>query len=168
MNASSEKPGPVWPVVKTSFFFVLVPGTFAGYFPYSMLTRRGLWVVPEIGALELLALGLVALGVAGLLWAGWHFATTGRGTPAPFDPPKFLVARGPYRYVRNPMYLSLLLVLLGQSLFFSSALVLRYAAVCWVCVHLFVLLYEEPTLQHKFGASYEAYCKAVPRWLPRM
>lgn len=103
----------------------------------------------------------------GYFWCAWDFAFAGRGTPAPFDPPKILVARGLYRFVRNPMYVSILMVLLGESLLLKSLLLLRYAAIWLVIVHVFVLLYEEPTLRRKFGASYEQYCKDVGRWIPR-
>ena len=110
----------------------------------------------------------VLLGAMGYLWCGLDFAFAGRGTPAPIDPPKDLVARGLYRFVRNPMYISVLLVLLGESLVLQSADLLRYAGVAGVGFFLFVLLYEEPALRSKFGPSYQRYCEEVPRWIPRM
>jgi protein-S-isoprenylcysteine O-methyltransferase Ste14 len=77
------------------------------------------------------------------------------------------VAQGLYRYVRNPMYVSVLLVLLGESVFFESRRLLLYAGIVWLVVHSFVLIYEEPALRRKFGAAYDEYCRRVPRWLPR-
>ena len=93
---------------------------------------------------------------------------TGRGTPAPIDPPKELVARGLYRYVRNPMYVGVMSILVGEALIFASRTLVWYAVTVFIGFNLFVLLYEEPTLRHKFGAAYERYCAAVPRWLPRL
>lgn len=161
-------PGRAFSLAKTAFFFVLVPGTVAGYAPYRMLARRGLWAMPELGIWQAAGALLIALGAAGLLWCGWHFAVTGRGTPAPFDPPRVLVVKGLYRYVRNPMYVTVATILIGESLFFQSWLLLRYLVACWVILHLFVVLYEEPTLRGKFGAAYEEYCKHVWRWIPRI
>jgi protein-S-isoprenylcysteine O-methyltransferase Ste14 len=158
----------VWPLAKTAFFFAVVPGTVAGYVPYWMLLRRGLWRVPEPGLLEWLGAALMLAGAAGLAWCGWHFAVTGRGTPAPFDPPRHLVVKGLYRHTRNPMYVSVAAVLIGESLLFSAPVLFGYLAACWVFIHLFVLLYEEPTLRYKFGDAYDAYCRAVPRWIPRI
>jgi len=98
----------------------------------------------------------------------WDFAANGRGTLAPVDPPRTLVVRGLYRYVRNPMYVGVMTILLGESLFFASTTLLRYAIGCFVAFHLFIMLYEEPTLRSKFGESYITYCSAVNRWLPRL
>lgn len=154
------------PLVKTAFFFAIVPTTVAGYVPYRILLRRGLWTLPAAGPEPATGALLIALGVAGLLWCGWNFATTGRGTPAPFDPPKVLVVKGLYRWVRNPMYVSVATILVGESLFFQTAALLGYFAVCLLFVHLFVVLYEEPTLREKFGPAYDDYCRRVGRWIP--
>jgi protein-S-isoprenylcysteine O-methyltransferase Ste14 len=161
-------PGRAVSLLKTAVFFVLVPGTVAGYVPYRMLARRGLWEMPSPGGRPAAGALLIALGVAGLLWCGWHFAVSGRGTPAPFDPPRRLVVQGLYRFVRNPMYVSVAAILLGESLFFSSRALLGYLVACWLFIHLFVVLYEEPTLREKFGGDYEEYCKRVRRWIPRL
>ena len=95
------------------------------------------------------------------------FVVRGRGTPAPFDAPRQLVAIGPYRWVRNPMYLGAGLVIVGYGFYVRSVSVLLLAAAMWIAVHLFVYFYEEPTLREKFDGSYEEYCRAVSRWLPR-
>ncbi|MGH7562661.1 MAG: methyltransferase family protein [Gemmatimonadales bacterium] len=96
------------------------------------------------------------------------FAVLGRGTPAPFDPPRRLVVRGPYRHLRNPMYLGAGLALLGGVLYYGSLPLLGYLTAFMVASHLFVLLYEEPTLQRLFGPDYTAYRAATPRWIPRL
>jgi protein-S-isoprenylcysteine O-methyltransferase Ste14 len=100
------------------------------------------------------------------LWCAWDFTFAGRGTPAPIDPPKELVVQGLYRYVRNPMYVGILSILLGEALLFASWSLFGYAAVVFILFFLFVVLYEEPILMRKFGESYLQYCKNVPRWIP--
>jgi protein-S-isoprenylcysteine O-methyltransferase Ste14 len=112
------------------------------------------WILALAGG----ALGLVCV---------WLFVTVGRGTPAPFDPPKVFVATGPYRYVRNPMYLSAVLVLIGAGLIIRSASILILAVLFWSLAHLMVLYYEEPGLVKRFGDSYIEYTRQVHRWLPR-
>jgi protein-S-isoprenylcysteine O-methyltransferase Ste14 len=114
-----------------------------------------------------LALPLWAVGGIILLWSFWNFLIQGRGTPAPVDPPKELVATGFYRYVRNPMYVGILLVLIGHFLWFQAIWLLVYAAVVFLSFHSFITLYEEPTLRKKFGAAYESYLERVPRWIPK-
>jgi protein-S-isoprenylcysteine O-methyltransferase Ste14 len=94
------------------------------------------------------------------------FARYGRGTPAVWDPPKAFVTRGLYRLVRNPMYLGIVLILIGEACFFHSPALLFIALFIWFLFHGFVLFYEEPTLIKKFGESYRQYCIQVSRWLP--
>ena len=110
----------------------------------------------------------IFIGGSMLVWCIWDFAKRGRGTLAPVDPPRQLVVQGLYRYVRNPMYVGALLALLGQAAFFKSVSLLWYAGAFFVCVHLFVVFYEEPTLARRFGSSYEQYRLTVNRWLPRI
>src|SRR5262249_3859812 len=97
-----------------------------------------------------------------------RFALQGRGTPAPVLPTEHLVITGPNRYVRNPIYLALVSIVLGQGLVVGNTTVLIYGAVLWLSFHVFVLAYEEPTLRGTFGAQYDAYCANVPRWLPQL
>jgi protein-S-isoprenylcysteine O-methyltransferase Ste14 len=104
-----------------------------------------------------------ALAVACIL----TFVFAGKGTPAPFDPPRRLVAQGPYRLVRNPMYLGAALVLCGAALFYESIPLAAYAVLFLVITHLFVLFYEEPTLRQTFGNDYEVYSRRVGRWWPK-
>ncbi len=95
------------------------------------------------------------------------FVVRGHGTPAPFDPPRNFVAVGPYKYVRNPMYIGGMIVLLGFGLYQRSISILCLALVWLLLIHLFVVFYEEPSLRRRFGAVYDDYCKSVPRWVPR-
>ncbi|MBI2682187.1 MAG: isoprenylcysteine carboxylmethyltransferase family protein [Acidobacteriales bacterium] len=119
----------------------------------------------QTAGLALLSAGL-AIGTA----CAFEFAWTGQGTPAPFDPPRFLVTNRLYVYVRNPMYIGALMVLFGQVLIYRPFIpgLLWYALGFWAVVHFLVLLYEEPTLRKKFGKDYEEYCLQVPRWIPRL
>jgi protein-S-isoprenylcysteine O-methyltransferase Ste14 len=94
------------------------------------------------------------------------FVVIGRGTPAPFDPPREFVAVGLYRYARNPMYIGGALLLAGFALYLRSGAALLFCLPWLLLAHIFVLLYEEPGLRRKFGATYADYCQAVPRWIP--
>jgi protein-S-isoprenylcysteine O-methyltransferase Ste14 len=150
------------PILKTLLFTIFVPGTVAGLVPYWI---RGGWP-GAAPAWATLTGGLVlAVGVAVYLWCAWRFATEGRGTPAPIDPPRVLVARGLYRFSRNPMYVGVLLAVLGQALWSRSGPLLAYAAFLAVAFHGMVVLVEEPILRRKFGAEYAAFTAGVPRWL---
>ena len=108
--------------------------------------------------------------VGGVLYLGclWDFTFTGQGTPAVWDPPVVFVSRGPYRFLRNPMYLSILTILIGEALFFQSGVLGWMAAGVGMGFHSFVVVYEEPALRQKFGPPYERYCSKVSRWLPRV
>jgi protein-S-isoprenylcysteine O-methyltransferase Ste14 len=150
--------------LKSLLFLFVAPGMVAGYIPLVLL-RRGPQL--ETGFFSYLAFPLWLIGGVILLWSFWNFLIEGRGTPAPIDPPKELVAVGFYRYVRNPMYFGVLLILIGHFLWFGFWWILVYTVIAFVVVHLFVTLYEEPTLKRKFGAAYENYLRKVPRWIPR-
>jgi len=152
-----------WNIVKTLIFTIVVPGTVGVYIPYR-LREPGPHVTSALGWLGLVP---VAVGIAVYLWCAWDFATLGRGTPLPLDAPRELVARGLYRYVRNPMYVGVLLVIVGQALWFGSVANLWYALGAGLFFHLFVMIYEEPTLRGKFGESYTSYCSNVSRWIPK-
>jgi len=97
-----------------------------------------------------------------------RFAIQGLGTPAPVFPTRHLVITGLYRYVRNPMYVAVASLIVGQGLIFGNARVLEYGALVWLSFHIFVVVYEEPTLRASFGAEYESFCRSVPRWIPRL
>jgi len=149
--------------LRALFFVLLLPGVIG----YAVPIRIGLRTGHEIGALHLLGAPLQLAGTAILLWCVRDFAVRGRGTLAPVDPPKELVAEGLYRWVRNPMYVGVVTVLLGHALWFGSRSLLVYAASVLAGFHLFVTLYEEPTLEARFGDSYRHYRATVPRWIPR-
>jgi protein-S-isoprenylcysteine O-methyltransferase Ste14 len=150
--------------LRSLLFLVLAPGMVAGYFPLALL-RNGPRL--ETGLFVYLAFPLWLVGAVILLWSFWNFLIQGRGTPAPIDPPKELVATGFYRYVRNPMYVGVLAIIIGHFLWFGYWNLLIYAVIVFIAFHLFVVLYEEPTLKRNFGASYEDYLQKVPRWIPR-
>ncbi len=153
------------PFFRTLIFTIIAPGFWTVAMPYWMLPRG---VRPELRGASVLGWPLIAAGVVlYVATAFWGFALRGKGTPAPIDPPKTLVVEGPYRVVRNPMYWAVTFVMLGEALAFRSAALAELAMAFFAGTMLFVLLYEEPALRRKFGAEYEAYCRQVPRWLPR-
>ena len=154
-------------LLRSIFFVILQPGTVAVFIPYWLITSRGVSPPYSIPALRYLGLPLMVIGAAGLLWCVWEFFTRGRGTISPIDPPKHLVVRGLYRYVRNPMYVMVVSALIGEAIFFRSLPVLIEAAAFVILANLFVLLYEEPALRRQFGESYEKYTQRVGRWIPR-
>ena len=150
--------------VKLLIFTILVPGSVTVAIPYWMLSSSAGF---RSSGYRLLGSAPAALGAFVYLWCAKDFAFAGLGTPAPIDPPKRLVSNGLYRWVRNPMYVGILLVVLGEAILFASPLILRYALLLWVLFHLFIIYYEEPTLRKKFGTAYAEYCRNVPRWIPR-
>ena len=150
--------------LKTLLFTVLVPGTVAGLVPY-LLMRAGAGGAAPLGAARWLGLVPILAGVVIYLRSAWDFVVAGHGTPAPIDPPQHLVARGFYRFSRNPMYVAVIAVLLGEAVALESAVLAAYALVVGGGFHLFVVFYEEPSLRRLFGGSYEDYCARVPRWL---
>jgi protein-S-isoprenylcysteine O-methyltransferase Ste14 len=152
--------------VRSIAWTVVIPGIVVGYLPWRFFGLRHArfdWGAPR----HLLAAALMLIGTSLFLVCVWEFARRGRGTLSPLDPPRRLVVRGLYRYVRNPMYLSGTLVLLGEVALTGSRSLLAYWAVWFTAVNLFVIAYEEPTLRRQFGAEYDAYCARVGRWLPR-
>jgi protein-S-isoprenylcysteine O-methyltransferase Ste14 len=151
------------PALKTIAFSVVAPGTLTAVVPWLLVHGRARI---DPGAAAVAGLTLVALGVACYAVCALDFVITGGGTPAPLDPPKALVARRLYRFVRNPMYIAALLGLFGETIALRSVTLLVYAAMVALLFHLFVVLYEEPALRAQFGPSYEAYCGTVSRWLP--
>jgi protein-S-isoprenylcysteine O-methyltransferase Ste14 len=152
--------------LKTLIFTILVPGTVAGIVPWLLLQSGGVAVGLTL-SIWLIGLLPLLLGVGLYFWCAGAFTFIGKGTPAPIDAPIFLVREGPYQWVRNPMYLAVLSVIIGEAILFHSLLLAGYALLVGVVVHLFVVLYEEPSLLRQFGESYEAYLRTVPRWLPR-
>ena len=156
----------VFLLARTVTYATLFVGLFLVFLPGSILTRAGITSPAATGPLELVAVLLAVSGAALALWCIFSFVFLGKGTPAPFDPPRRLVVAGPYRYVRNPMYLGAAALLSGAALRYQSIALLLYAAGFVFAMHLFVVLYEEPALRERFGAEYEAYRAKVRRWLP--
>lgn len=136
------------------------------YLPGWILTASGIVQPAEIGAAEIAGLLVGAAGAALALACILTFVVVGKGTPAPFDPPRVLVVRGPYRLVRNPMYMGAGLALAGAAVFYQSRALLAYLGLFLLVTHVFVVLYEEPTLRRMFDQDYEAYCRRVNRWWP--
>jgi protein-S-isoprenylcysteine O-methyltransferase Ste14 len=155
----------VVPLLNTILFTIFVPGTVAGYIPYRLV---GGWTRPPAGPLTWLGAIMTVLGAATYLRCAWEFAVRGLGTPAPFAPTKYLVTTALHRHVRNPMYIGVALVILGQGAMFRSLHLVQYAAGMLLVAHLFVVFYEEPTLRRQFAESYEQYRTMVPRWIPRI
>jgi protein-S-isoprenylcysteine O-methyltransferase Ste14 len=122
----------------------------------------------RIGTSQVAGIVICTIGATIALWCVSSFAFIGRGTPAPFAAPRWLVTRGPYRLVRNPMYIGVGMFFVGAAVFYQSLLLLAYAVLFFASSHLFVVLYEEPTLHRTFGDEYTAYCGHVRRWLPRL
>ena len=155
-------------VVGSALFLVAAPGTVAGLLPWciSGWNLQPAWfdhpLTREIGVL------LIVMGLVPLLDSFAQFALKGLGTPAPVFPPGHLVVTGFYRHVRNPMYVGVVSVILGQALLFSDGRLLAYAAAVWLATHLFVVLYEEPALHRRFGNEYASFRRHVPRWIPRL
>jgi protein-S-isoprenylcysteine O-methyltransferase Ste14 len=152
--------------VGSAVFFVVAPGTVVGLVPW-LITG---WEIPEsspggriaavVGAL------LIVVGLVPAVDAFVHFAKAG-GTPAPIAPTERLVVTGFNRYVRNPMYVGLLIAIVGQALLFGSFWLLLYAAGGWIVTATFAHWYEEPTLAKQYGDQYDEYRRNVPGWIPR-
>lgn len=154
-------------VLGSAIFFIVVPCVVAGVVPW-LITNGYHAPVTSSSAMILLGGALIAAGLPFLIHSFARFAIDGLGTPAPVAPTAKLVVSGVYRHVRNPMYLAVLSIILGQAMLFASASILIYGAVAGAAMVLFVMIYEEPTLQQTFGAQYDAYRQNVPGWLPRL
>lgn len=154
--------------VGSTLFFALAPGTVAGLIPWWLAGWQAHGPLP--GWLPVRALGVVLIvtGAAVVIDAFGRFVVQGVGTPAPVAPTERLVIGGPYRYVRNPMYLAVAATILGQALLLGRPVLLGYTLAFTAAVGAFVHLYEQPTLQRQFGNQYEQYRAAVPAWLPHL
>jgi protein-S-isoprenylcysteine O-methyltransferase Ste14 len=156
----------VFVLVRAVTYATLFIGLLLVFLPARLLSWSGVTAPPAIGGPQVLGMVVAAAGAAVAVWCIFTFVVLGKGTPAPFDPPRRLVVRGPYRFVRNPMYLGAAAALLGAALFYRSAALAGYAAGFLLVLHGFVVLYEEPTLRGAFGADYDRYCGRVRRWWP--
>jgi protein-S-isoprenylcysteine O-methyltransferase Ste14 len=149
-------------------YAALFVGLVLVFVPARVLSWSGVPRPPALGAPQVAGILVGGLGAAAALWCVLTFALVGKGTPAPFDPPRRLVVQGPYRVVRNPMYLGAGLALTGAALAYQSPELLGLVGLFFLATHLFVIWYEEPTLRRAFGEDYAAYCGRVRRWWPKL
>lgn len=134
--------------------------------PFLLIASTGASLSLRLPRLRLLGFVLILFGALIYAWSASTFTFIGKGTPAPFDPPKELVAKGPYQYVRNPIYAFVIIVLVGEAMYFQQAVLIIYAVLVLLFLHFWVVFHEEPVLRRRFGESYEAYCASVSRWFP--
>lgn len=154
-------------LVRAATYSALFIGLFLIFLPGRILSSTGITQPAVVGVWQVAGMFLGVAGAALALSCILTFVFVGSGTPAPFDPPRRLVVRGPYRLARNPMYLGAALALSGAALFYQSMRLLGYAGLFLFVTHLFVVLYEEPTLRRTFGGDYDAYSLRVGRWWPK-
>lgn len=154
-------------IAGSAAFLIVAPGVVAGLIPW-FLTNGYRPPLSSSAAMIVAGWMLILAGLGVLLNSFARFALEGAGTPAPIAPTERLVVGGAYRYVRNPMYVAVLSIILGQTLLFADWRLLFYAGAVAAAVFTFVRLYEEPTLARRYGEEYEAYRRAVPGWLPRL
>jgi protein-S-isoprenylcysteine O-methyltransferase Ste14 len=152
---------------RTLTYATLFVGFLLVYLPSRVLLWSGIVRPAAMQAPQIAGIVIATIGAGIAAWCIVTFVHIGKGTPAPFDPPRRLVVQGPYCFVRNPMYIGGALTLLGAALFYRSLFLLGYGCIFLLVACLFVLFYEEPTLRRTFGPDYDAYCHRVSRWLPR-
>jgi protein-S-isoprenylcysteine O-methyltransferase Ste14 len=155
-------------VLGSALFFVIAPLVLAGFIPWSVTHWEFRPAFFGVDLTRILGGILISVGVPGLVDSFARFALEGLGTPAPVAPTQRLVVTGPYRYVRNPIYIAVVAVIFGQALLFGDWRLLWYGALLWLSFHVFVVIYEEPTLKQTFGTEYESFRTNVPRWIPRL
>jgi len=155
-------------ILGSAMFLVVAPGIVAGYVPWRISRWQVATALPGTFVFRMMGWVLIAAALAVLLDSFARFALQGLGTPAPIFPTRHLVVSGLFRHVRNPMYVAVVSLILGQGLLFGNVSVLAYGVAVWVGFNLFVLIYEEPTLRNTYGSEYEEFCAHVPRWIPRL
>jgi protein-S-isoprenylcysteine O-methyltransferase Ste14 len=153
--------------IRAVVYATLFVGFLLFFLPAQLVSWSGIVAPAEPGIAQIVGLVVAAAGAVLAVSCILSFVFVGRGTPAPFDPPRRLVVRGPYRFVRNPMYVGAAALLLGTALYYGSFAILAYAVVFLLVMQLFVRFFEEPVLRRSFGAEYEEYCRRVGRWWPR-
>jgi protein-S-isoprenylcysteine O-methyltransferase Ste14 len=153
-------------VARAVTYATLFVGLVLVFLPARVLSASGVLAPTAIGPWQGAGILIAAAGATLALSCIVAFALIGKGTPAPFDPPRRLVIQGPYRFVRNPMYIGAGLAMAGAALFYQSFALLGYIGVFCLASHTFVAAYEEPTLGPTFGQDYKAYCDKVGRWWP--
>src|SRR6202166_1992502 len=155
-------------VIGSALFFAVAPSSVAGLVPWWITHWEFRPPFFDLEATRAVGILLIVAGLPGLVDSFARFALQGLGTPAPLAPTQNLVVTGLYRYVRNPIYVALVAVILGQAVLFGDWRLIVYGALWWLVLHVAVVAYEEPTLEQTFGKEYEAFRAAVPRWIPRM
>jgi protein-S-isoprenylcysteine O-methyltransferase Ste14 len=155
-------------LVRAIIYAIVFVGVLLVYVPGRLLSASGIIEPPILGVPQIVGMVITTIGAAMALWCLLMFVFIGKGTAAPFDPPRRLVVRGPYRFVRNPMYIGAILAMVGVALFYGCWSILFYAFVIFLATHLLVTFYEEPTLRRTFGYDYEVYCRRVNRWWPKI
>lgn len=163
-------------ILKTFIFTILFPGAVTLWIPYLLKFCPQSFFL-EFGPFRFAGIGLIISGASIYILCAWDFAFKGKGTPAsqmlsPLknvigEEPEFLVQQRLYTLVRNPMYVGMIFILIGETIFFESMTFLIYTISVWTMFHLFVIFNEEPHLEKKYGASYKIYCSVVPRWIPK-
>jgi protein-S-isoprenylcysteine O-methyltransferase Ste14 len=155
---------PLW--LRSLLFTVIVPGSVAGYIPWALVSGANRFPL-HLGPARMWGLLPLGLGICVYVATTWQFGSAGRGTPAPWDPPRELVRSGLHARVRNPMYLGVLSCLLGEALLRDAGILLGYLVLVWVAFHVRVVIVEEPGLRRAFGPTFDTYVSRVPRWIPR-
>lgn len=158
----------IFTLVRALSYATIFVGFVLVFLPARVLDSAGISGPPAIGVPQIAGMILGTAGALFGLWCIFAFVIIGKGTQMPLDPPRHLVIRGPYRFVRNPMYVGAGFALAGAALYFESLELVMYGAVLSVITHSFVVFYEERVLEKKFGPDYEAYRRQVRRWLPRL
>ena len=152
--------------LRNLFFTILQPGLVAGLFPYLILGNPDMATFKNnLGPFQYIAIFIFAVGVIILFYCISMFAIKGKGTLSPADPTNKLVVSGIYKYSRNPMYIGVMFILIGEAIFFGSTMLWIYTGFVFIAFNLFIVLHEEPRLKRDFGAEYEQYLKSVRRWL---
>jgi protein-S-isoprenylcysteine O-methyltransferase Ste14 len=147
---------------------ILVPSILHIFLPFLILQSTSVTSFPSIGFIEVVSILLALFGISIVIWVSITFVRHGKGTAVPFYPPTEFVALGLYRFVRNPMYVGIFLVIIAEAIFFRSVWLLVYGAFLWLPVQIYVIRVEEPQLESRFGASYRNYKTTTPRWIPRI
>lgn len=155
-------------ILGSALFLVVAPGSLAGLLPWWISGWHLQAPLLHFSSFRAIGILLIAAGIPLLLDSFARFALQGMGTPAPIAPPQHLVVTGLYRYVRNPMYVAVLWVILGQGLLLGNVSVLEHGVAVGIGFHLWVPGYEEPALRRSFGGEYRKYCANVRRWIPRV
>ena len=155
-------------ILGSALFFAVAPSTVAGLVPWWITRWEFRPSFFDLDATRAVGIVLIVAGLPGLVDSFARFALQGLGTPAPIAPTQNLVVTGLYRYVRNPIYIAVVAVILGQAILFGDSRLMTYGGLMWLAFHAFVLTYEEPVLAQSFGAEYEDFRANVPRWIPRL